>query len=436
MMIINLSEAKVKILCVEDDDRLCRLYKRKLEHEGYSVTTANDGEQGLAMCQAEIYDVVLIDYQIPILNGLDLIHALAELPHTPPSIMISGTAELSIPIKAMKLGAVDYIIKGTGDDYLELLLVTIKKVIVQQRIKEDKVRIKSELLLADAVFKNTTEAIMVTDYENIIQMVNPSFTTITGYTKAAVVGKKASFLESVKNDPSFLQKKETKLKDTGQWEGEIWSQNNCGKDYPQQLSINSVFDNNGILTHYVALFHDITKRRQHEKQIWYQANFDVLTDLPNRALFMDRLEQALHQAQRNKTQGALLFIDLDHFKEINDTYGHNAGDKVLQIVAKHLKKCTREVDTSARLAGDEFTIILADIAKIESAKIVADKLLQQFSKPIVLPDNSEITIGCSIGIALFPNDISNVDELLHNADSAMYRAKAAGRNVVEIFIEK
>jgi len=426
------SEFSAKILCVEDDPALARLIQLNLERLNYHVTLATDGEHGLALCEAGGFDIVLIDYLLPKMDGLELIHKLAEMPQSPPSIMISGTAAINVPVEAMKLGAADYIIKHTGNDFFSLLPVTIERVLEQKKLLEERARIQSELRLSAAVFEHTTEAIMVTDCGNIIQLVNPSFTDITGYTEAEVVGKHTRFLDSSCNDIAHLNEMASKLTHAGFWRGEVWSLRKNGSDFPTQLAVSSISNEAGELTHYVNLFCDITERRQREQQFWHKANFDALTELPNRELFMDRLSQTFHLAQRKHSHGALLFIDLDYFKQVNDTHGHAAGDKVLQIIAQRLKSCTREVDTAARLSGDEFTLVLADVEPPESAMKIAEKIRKQISQPITLPDHSKIRVGCSIGSASFPNEVSDINELIRNADAAMYAAKAAGRNQVKL----
>ncbi len=283
-----------------------------------------------------------------------------------------------------------------------------------------------------AVFNNATEGMTITDASANILTVNPAFTEITGYSAEEVVGKNPRLLQSGRHDKAFYQAMWQSVNTNGHWEGEVWNRNKSGEIYPESLSITAVKDAEGNIIHYTGLFKDITQRKRNENRLHFQAYYDPLTRLPNRILLFERLSQATKQARRNKTKAALLFVDLDLFKQVNDTLGHLAGDKILRRVAERMLRCVREVDTVARAGGDEFLIVLSDIAGKKEAALVADKVIEATSRPFFIKGHEAI-IGASIGIVIIPDDGDEVVDLLGNADRAMYKAKQGGRNRFHFF---
>jgi diguanylate cyclase (GGDEF)-like protein/PAS domain S-box-containing protein len=284
-----------------------------------------------------------------------------------------------------------------------------------------------ELRLAAMVYMAIGEAILVADANNRILAVNPAFTQLTGYTEQEVIGQSTNLLKSGRHDQEFYQRLWSVLLETGHWQGEIWNKRKNGEIYLEWLRIDTCKDKNGNVQHRVAVFSDITERKQVEEFIWTQANFDPLTGLPNRRMFQERLQIAIKQAHRDNHPMALLFLDLDRFKEVNDTLGHDIGDNMLKEVAKRLKECVRETDTVARLGGDEFTVILGDLDDPGSIDRVAQCILEHMRQPFLLAGETAY-ISISIGITIYPEDTANMTELLVNADQAMYAAKEAGRN--------
>ncbi len=304
--------------------------------------------------------------------------------------------------------------------------IAIKEDITAQKRAEDQLRMNT------AVFETTTEGIMVTDEENLIKTINPAFTRITGFTQDEVQGRSPSVLSSGRHDRGFYEKMWESVLQKGYWTGEIWNRRKDGSVYPEWLSISTIRDDNGIVREHVAVFSDITKYKQDEEQILYQANYDALTGLPNRSLLSDRLSQAIVAAQRESWMLAVLFVDLNHFKIVNDTFGHVVGDEVLQMVAGRIKSCLRESDTVARFGGDEFIILLQDVTEMDSVAHIATNIINSTTRVITLYGR-EIYIGASIGITVYPDDAENVDSLLRNADMAMYQAKERGRNTYQFF---
>jgi diguanylate cyclase (GGDEF)-like protein/PAS domain S-box-containing protein len=288
------------------------------------------------------------------------------------------------------------------------------------------------LKLAQKVFDTTAEGILVTDDRNRIESVNPAFTRITGYEAAEVLGAKPSILKSGQHDPHFYREMWAALELSGAWQGEIWNRRKNGEVFPEWLSISTVRDPEGRITNYVAIFTDITARKEAEDRVRHLAYHDALTGLPNRSLFLEHLDHALHHAHRQGSRVALMFLDLDRFKLINDTLGHAMGDKLLVETARRLSGCVREGDTVSRLGGDEFTVILEDLRSATDAAAIARKIIDTLSQPMVL-DGHELFSTPSIGISLYPNDSTQAETLLKQADAAMYRAKERGRHNYQFY---
>ena len=277
------------------------------------------------------------------------------------------------------------------------------------------------------MFDNSGEAIVITDAQLKIIAVNPAFYAITQYVEEEVIGKNPNILRSGRQDEKFYQAMWRSINETGMWQGEIWNRRKNGEIYPEWLSIGTVKNTHDEIINYIALFSDITKRKEAEAHIERLAHYDSLTLLPNRALFADRLKHALLNGARHNKKSALLFLDLDKFKTVNDTLGHLVGDLLLQSVAKRLKSCVRESDTLCRQGGDEFMILLAEVGGVEDADKVARKIISAMSVPHQLGQH-ELVITFSIGISICPDDAADDETLIKHADDAMYRAKESGRN--------
>ncbi|MDD2933750.1 MAG: diguanylate cyclase [Methylotenera sp.] len=290
----------------------------------------------------------------------------------------------------------------------------------------------NDLQISAIIFDSASEAIVVTDADNLIVTVNPAFTNMTGYTYHDVVGKNPRLLSSGRQSKEFYQVMWQSLNITGHWDGELWNIRKNGQEYAEWLSINVIFNTDGSKRLYVAIFSDITEKKKADELIWKQANYDHLTQLPNRSLFRDRLEQEIKMSHRLSQSAALLFIDLDHFKAVNDTLGHDAGDVLLVQAAGRINQCVREADTVARMGGDEFTVILSQLSDTKHAGKVAQNIIEQLSQPFII-GGATLNISASIGIAFYPQNGKSVEQLLKNADKSMYAAKAAGRGRFNYF---
>lgn len=293
---------------------------------------------------------------------------------------------------------------------------------------------EESLKLASMVYEHSSEGILVTNADNRIIAVNPAFTRLTGYELDDVAGKDPSFFSSGRHGKQFYEAMWQEIEKTGHWQGEVWDRHKNGADHAKYLTINTIYNEDGSVYRRVALFMDISEKKESEELIWRQANFDPLTQLPNRSMFHNRLSQEINRAQRHKTLFALLFIDLDLFKEINDTLGHHVGDLLLVDAAKRISACVRKSDLVARLGGDEFTVILSDLTDSEGVGRVAEKILRSLAAPYELGDEVVYVTG-SMGITLYPQDAEEPEGLLKNADQAMYVAKNLGRNQIGYFTQ-
>lgn len=285
---------------------------------------------------------------------------------------------------------------------------------------------------ARTVFENTSEGIIITDPEQRILAVNRAFTELTGYTENKVLGQTPSMLKSGRQNEMFYQSMWAALQKTGQWRGEFWNRRKTGEIYPQLSTISTVHDQAGRLTNYIAVFGDITQIKQSEQELYKLAHEDALTCLPNRSLLRARVEQSLSRAERDGSMCALLFLDLDLFKTVNDTLGHTVGDALLQRVAESIKSQVRAADSIARIGGDEFVVLIDDLSGPNGATQLARRLLDIFKQPFDALGR-ELYITASIGISIFPTDGRDMDTLLSNADVAMYQAKEHGRNNYRFF---
>ena len=290
---------------------------------------------------------------------------------------------------------------------------------------------------SDAVFEpeickrliaETPMSVMVTDSSLRIIQVNKSFVDTTGYSAAEAIGQTPRLLSSERHDAQFYKAMWHSILDTGQWQGEIWNRRKDGEVYPEWLNINVIRDDEGTVSHYAGVFSDISAYDNSRKRLHHMAHYDALTGLANRVLLYDRLGQAIEKSRRDKAMLAVMFIDLDHFKRVNDSLGHRAGDQVLNAVAETLRRLVRQSDTVARISGDEFVVVFTDIQAVEHLARVAGKMVEALEQPFEILGESAVHVSASIGISVFPMDGTNAESLLQHADIAMYKAKESGRN--------
>lgn len=304
--------------------------------------------------------------------------------------------------------------------------------ITERKQSEEKLR------QASRVFESTVEGVMITDDSERILAVNRAFSAITGYSEAEILGQTPRQLRSGRQDAMFYTAMWASIQTTGHWQGELWNRRKNGEFYPQWLTISAVENGQGVVTHYVGVFSDISSIKQSQERLDFLAHHDPLTGLPNRLLFCARLEHSIQRLRRVRDGHheplmlAVLFVDLDHFKKVNDTLGHTAGDELLQWVARQLTALVRTEDTVARLGGDEFTLLIEAVIGPDNAATVARKLLDLFEQPRYIGGH-EFFITASVGISLYPGDGANADTLIKHADAAMYQAKAQNRNNYQFY---
>lgn len=314
-----------------------------------------------------------------------------------------------------------------GNDELTDMVIAFNHMLTERSKSEGEQKISA------AVFKYASEAIMITDANNKIETVNPAFCHISGFSAEEVLGKSPNILNSGKHDSHFYQKMWQSLEQENSWQGEIWNKRKNGEIYPEFLAISVVRDQDKKPLQYISLFSDITKHKKYEEDIWLQANYDSLTGLPNRDLCIERLHNKLNGELEGSRDVALLFIDLDRFKFVNDTWGHSSGDDLLKLAAIRLRNCIREKDTVARFGGDEFVVLLVGLSNRFAIERIVKSILTSLSMPFHLTESNEAVVSASIGVTVGPEDGNSVELLLKNADTAMYQAKAAGRNTYQFF---
>lgn len=305
--------------------------------------------------------------------------------------------------------------------------------VISLRDITERKRSEERLRQAAVVFESTREGVLVTDAEKRIVMVNRAFTEITSYTEAESIGNVPNMLSSGRHDRDFYAMLWASISATGYWQGEIWNRRKNGEIYPELLSISAIKNDAGEITNYVGVFADISKLKASELQLEFLAHHDPLTQLPNRLLMLSRLEHSMEKVKRDEKLLALLMLDLDRFKDVNDSFGHLAGDELLQLVASRLTSRLRGIDTVCRLGGDEFTVLLDEVLQPEDAAVVANDIIAALSEPCKLSNGSEVRIGVSIGISLFPEHGDTPETLLQHADTALYQAKTEGRGRFKYF---
>lgn len=291
---------------------------------------------------------------------------------------------------------------------------------------------EERLKLAASVFTNTQEGIIITDAQSNIVDVNQSFTEITGYTREEVLGRNPRFLKSGRHGLEFYQAMFNTLAASGRWSGEKWNRHKNGQVFPTLSTITAVFDAQGQIKNYMSVMLDMTRMMAQQQQLEHLAHFDTLTNLPNRVLLADRLNQAISQSQRNKQQLAVVYLDLDGFKPINDVHGHHVGDQMLVSISQRLKEAVREGDTLSRTGGDEFVAVLVGFEKITDCEPILERLLVAASQTVKV-DDVHLQVSASIGVTTYPEDSSDGDQLIRHADQAMYLAKEAGKNRYQYF---
>ena len=420
----------LKLLIVEDSEDDAELLAMEIAR-GFAdmrwtrVETLAEVRRALA---TERWDVVVSDYHIRAITAEQVLTAAQESGKDLPFIIVSGVVQAEQAVALLKRGAHDFLNK----DSLARLVPAIERELreaaqrAQRRAAEERVRILS------AAVEQSPVSVVITDRDGVISYVNPKFEQMTGYGAAEAAGRPLDFTCVAPDGHQPMRELWETLGRGEPWRGEFCNERRDGEVFWEYATISPLTGDDGAITHFVAVKEDITVRRSYEEQLRRQAHYDALTGLPNRLLMCDRLDQAVAAARRHGAMAALLYIDLDRFKSVNDAQGHAAGDKLLKEAAARLSACVRETDTVSRLGGDEFVIILPDVADRHAVQRAADRVIAAFSQPFRI-DGQEHFVTASIGVTLYPADSNDRQTLVHNADLAMYKAKERGRNSYHFF---
>ncbi|MRX08800.1 EAL domain-containing protein [Pseudoduganella sp. FT25W] len=457
----DLSEQHTKgeVLIVEDTPASLKLLSDLLTEAGYYVRQAPNGELALWTAQSRPPELILLDVRMPGIDGFEVCRRLKANPelNQVPVIFLSAQHDTDDKVRGFELGAVDFVAKpfqaeeilARTDAHVRLgraqKALAEERALLEQRVAERTAELAKEveqrraneefLRLASQVFEATQDAIVVTDREARIVATNPAFTQISGYTAKEVLGQNVGLLHAGELDPGSFDALVQSVITKGHWSGEILARRKNGETYPGLLSASVVRDADGHVINHVAVFMDITERKAEQHLIDFLSNHDALTGLPNRLLARERFSQTLNTARREGRCVSVMCLDLDRFKSINDSYGHDMGDKALQVVAKYLCETVREGDIVTRQGGDEFQIIVADDAQLSATMVMAQQILAGLRKELVI-DGQQITVTSSIGIAVSLTDGDSFDELVRNADTALFRAKEIGRDNYALFTER
>ncbi|MBJ7313906.1 EAL domain-containing protein [Rugamonas sp. CCM 8940] len=466
----DLSEQHTKgeVLIVEDTPASLKLLSDLLTEVGYYVRQAPNGELALWTAQSRPPELILLDIRMPGIDGFEVCRRLkesdsAELRQVP-VIFLSAQHDTDDKVRGFALGAVDFIPKpfqteeilARTDAHVRLgraqKALAAERELLEQRVAErtaelaelaaslaqevERRRANEEFLrLASQVFEATQDAIVITDTAGVIAASNPAFTRISGYSAAEVVGQSVRQLHAGEQNAAALQLLQQALWSTAHWSGEILARRKNGDTYPGLLSVSCVKDAAGAVVNYVAVFMDITERKAEQHLIDFLSNHDALTGLPNRLLARQRFEHTMAAARREGQCVAVMCLDLDRFKSINDSFGPQVGDRALQVVARFLSQTVGEGDTVTRQGGDEFQIILQDDVQLGRTLALAQRVLAGLRTELAI-DGQQIALTSSIGIAVSPSDGVDLDELVRNADTALFRAKETGRDNYAFFTER
>jgi diguanylate cyclase (GGDEF)-like protein len=416
---------KARLLYIEDDPGQASLVQRTLERWGYHVDLARDGGEGLALFARAQHDVLIVDQNLPRLSGLEVIRTLSETTGLPPTVMLTGARSEDVAVKAMKLGVSDYLTKDAGGLYLGLLPSVIHKTIQQRRLLDD--RVKAEAALEQehgqllSVFESLEEAIYVSDLDtHEILFVNAAMRKLR--SGRPLVGETCYRVLHDHDAPCTFCTNATIRENPGQVHR--WEHHDASSDRDFALTDRLIRWPDGRMVRFEYAL-DITEHKRAEERLEHLAYHDILTGLPNRQLLCDRLENAVALAERHGHHLGLIFLDIDNFKAVNDSYGHAAGDSLLRRVAERLHRTVRRSDTVGRLGGDEFLILLPELAHTDDVALIAEKIVRVMKLPFLV-DGNAIVGTCSVGTVVYPLDGATPDELLGKADEALYKAKALG----------
>ena len=407
------------LLYVEDEfitrDMVCSILQQRFPD--LIIHCAEDGAKGLQLFLETEPDLVITDIKMPVMFGIDMARRIMALRKVP-IIVTSALGEMNHLIEFIEIGISRYVMKPIDREQLFVAIEGILAAIKQQR----KFKEQQEIIhkLSQAV-QQSSSCTLIVNTSGVVEYVNPKFTELTGYRAAEVLGRSLQ---------TFQQTGCHGWHDVATehvWRGEVESVKKCGERYCESVQISPLFDGEGAISHFVVIKEDITGKKLMQQRLEQLANFDVLTGLYNRSMFIEVLSKSVELACRNNQVFALLYLDLDGFKLVNDIHGHETGDLVLKRAGARLLDSVRSSDTVGRMGGDEFTVVLGSIDQVEDAGFVAEKILRELSRPMELPNGATVKLGASIGIGVFPDDGTDFQRLLAAADRVMYEVKREGK---------
>ncbi len=428
-----MEEKSLNILFVEDSIDDVELTLAELKRFGYKVSFQRvETEQRMQESLVNrTWDVVICDYKMPEFSAEQALHVYYQNQIDIPFIIVSGVVEAEDVVYLLKQGAHDFLNKAS----LARLVPAIEREMRESTVRSERRHAEEKVSILSLAVEQSPVSVVISNPNGIIEYVNPKFEETTGYSNVEAVGNSLGFtiLHDASSD-SLHHLWET-VKRGEEWSGELCSLHKSGQLFWEYINVSPLKDDNNNVTHYIAIQEDVTARRSYEEQLRRQAHYDDLTGLANRVLMIDRMELAIETSLRNHQSAALLCIDLDQFKNVNDTLGHSVGDNLLKEAVARLAICSRKSDTLARMGGDEFVVILPNIENNLVVKEVADRIIKEFSKPFVI-DGADHFVTASIGIAQCPENGQDHQVLLRNADLAMYKAKELGRNQYQFFTDE
>lgn len=441
---MTISEAN-KIFLVDDQQINLQLLNIVLRDQGFELLSATSGEEAIAKIQETMPDLILLDIMMPGIDGFETCNQLKSIPTVKdiPIIFMSALTQAKDIVKGFELGGVDYITKPF--EAKEVLVrinnqINIRRLnqelnkqneILKQEIEQRK-KVEEKLNILFQASQQSPASIVITNIEGNITYVNPKFEELSGYHQEEVLGKNPRILKSDETDAKTYQKLWQDILAGKEWHGEFTNLKKNGEKYLEKASISPIFNSEKQITHFVAVKEDITLKKYHEKLLEYRANYDLLTDIPNRHFALERLQYFIDQSVNCQTKIGLMFIDLDRFKEVNDIFGHALGDELLKVVSYRIKNILRNTDMVARLGGDEFLIIIPSVKDSKILENIAQKIIDVLQQPFNF-DKIQLNISGSVGITIYPDDALEVKNLMNNADTAMYQAKQEGKNNFQRF---
>lgn len=429
------------LLTIDDEESVRSSVAAFFEDCGFNVIQAADGHEGIEAIKSIRPDVVITDLRMPNVDGMEVVDAVRKMDDNLPVIVLSGTGVLSDAIDALRRGAWDYLTKPVAD-LVELEFVVARCIERARLVQENRnyhenleILVKSrteELRKLSTAVEQSANSVVITDVNGIIEYVNPKFTAVSGYSSEEAVGQNPRILKSDKQPDSYYSEMWKTLQAGQEWQGEFCNKTKDGRQFWEICSIAPIKNDAGIITNYVAIKEDITGRKRHEEQLYYQANFDALTGLPNRHYFQKHLELQLELVNQDNQYLTLMVLDIDNLKYVNDTFGHEFGDILIKEIAHRLEVVCGHSCVVSRFVGDEFTVIAPLSKDAEDVRLRAEQIRTAMNDVFTVK-GTEIIATASIGVVVYPEDGECVASLLKNGEAAMYKAKKEGKNTVSFY---